>query len=610
MVRTGPRRHWAQRSVVAVGIILGVLAGCASAWAFFSDPSTGQTNTFSAATLQAPTGLRAVMTSATTANLSWTGPVPATLTGYALTSEPSGATGGCSVGPQSGTGTSCTVSALTVGTAYNWTVSTAYDNWRSSLITTPSVSVSYPASGATYGGNWAGTLSGTASSNAGAGSSISGVSVAVENTTSGQWWNGSGFTSSSEQFQSASETSSWSLALAGSHLVSGDSYLVVAEAQDSMGNIGSSAAGFSYNTTGASVAFSFPSTGTVYTSGTWGSGAPIAGTVTDTNSIAGASAIALTVTQTSTGETWNGTAFANGTNTVTASTYNSTSGAFTYTFASTNFGTQYGSYTVSASVSDELGNSGSGSVGFTYDNSVPIASAPSVSATVTYGTNPVWVNHETVTLTNSPSDPGGSGAASVAYYYCPGTGSCTSANWASIGSSSAGGSWSVAVSDASLADGTYEIVAVATGDNGNTSAVSSSTPVGVDSMAPTVSAPTVSAATTYLSGGITYVKEEAVTLTDSSVTDSGSGVASVAYYYCAGSGTCNATTGTNINSSSTASNNYSVTWATPLPADGPYHIVAVATDNVGNASAASSSTAVTIDTTSPTVPTPGVNGYS
>jgi hypothetical protein len=217
------------------------------------------------------------------------------------------------------------------------------------------------------------------------------------------------------------------------------------------------------------------------------------------------------------------------------------------------------------------------------------------------------VDGETVNLTDSPTDSGGSGVASVAYYYCPtSAGSCTSSTpWTSIGSSSTGSSWSVAWSTLP-ADGTYNVVAVATDETSNVSSPSTATEVGVDTTGPLVSAPQVAATVSYGSNP-TYVSNEDVALTDPSVSDAGSGVSSVAYYYCAGSsGSCSTTL---IGSSSTSAGSYPVTWGAPLPADGPYRIEAVATDNVTNATT-STSTLVTVDATPPTVSTPSVNGIS
>ena len=249
----------------------------------------------------------------------------------------------------------------------------------------------------------------------------------------------------------------------------------------------------------------------------------------------------------------------------------------------------------------------------TVDTTTPTASAPSVVAALTYGTttpNTVWVDNEAVAVTDSPTDAGGTGIASVAYYYCAAPGPCTSTTpWISIGSSSSGPSYSVPWTSQPT-DNTYNVVAVATGDNTNLSSPSAETLVGVDTTGPSGGAASVTAAQTYPYGGTTYVSNEDLTLTDPTVSDAGSGVASVAYYYCPGaSSTCNSSNGTLITSSTTASGSYSVTWAAPLPGEGPYEIVAVPTDNVTNAST-SASASITVDKTPPTVSTPIVNGHS
>jgi hypothetical protein len=270
------------------------------------------------------------------------------------------------------------------------------------------------------------------------------------------------------------------------------------------------------------------------------------------------------------------------------------SGTYTYTVTAV-----YNSWTATSTPSSPV----------TVDATIPTASAPSAAAIVTYGTSPIWVDNETVTLTDTPTDVGGTGVASVAYYYCPtSAGSCTSGTpWHSIGSSSTGPNWSVAWSSLP-ADGTYNVVAVATGQNANVSSPSAATLMGVDTTGPIVAAPHVAAAVTFGSSPI-YVNNETVTLTDTSVTDAGSGVKSVAYYYCPTSaGSCTSGNGTQIGTASTSSP-YSVTWNTPLPADGAYEIVAVVTDNVTNTST-SSSTLVTVDKTPPNVSTPSVNGFS
>jgi len=297
-----------------------------------------------------------------------------------------------------------------------------------------------------------------------------------------------------------------------------------------------------------------------------------------------------------------------GSGTVTSATCSMTSGTINCSETNVPSGTWVYTDTPKISGTAWVGTESAKSPSVTVDTTTPSASAPGVSASVTSGTSPTWVDNETVTLTDSPTDVGGTGVASVAYYYClVSAGSCTSGTpWHSIGSSSTGPNWSVAWNTPLPSDGTYNVVAVATGDNTNVGSPSAATEVGVDTTGPVVSAPTVAAAVTYGSNPI-YVNNENVTLTDTSASDAGSGVKSVAYYYCAGSsGSCSTIL---IGSSSTASGNYAVTWSTPLPSDGPYRIEAVATDKLTNTTT-SASTLVTVDTTPPSVSTPSVNGIS
>ncbi len=123
----------------------------------------------------------------------------------------------------------------------------------------------------------------------------------------------------------------------------------------------------------------------------------------------------------------------------------------------------------------------------------PTAAAPGITAAVTYGTNPVWVNGETVTLTDSPSANGGPALASVSYYYCLATNApCTNGNWTPIGSATSGGTWSVNWSSGSLpGDQTYDVVATATNASPLTSPPSSATEIGIDTTPPSVSTPSV-----------------------------------------------------------------------------------------------------------------------
>ena len=99
---------------------------------------------------------------------------------------------------------------------------------------------------------------------------------------------------------------------------------------------------------------------------------------------------------------------------------------------------------------------------------------------------------------------------------------------------------------------------------------------------------------------VTVLVQNGATLTDAA-TDAGSGVNSVAYYYCLGyTANCTSSSGTFVGASSNSANSFQVTWSGE-PGNGPYDVVAVGTDNVGNVSGASTSIPVTLSNNAPTV---------
>lgn len=117
----------------------------------------------------------------------------------------------------------------------------------------------------------------------------------------------------------------------------------------------------------------------------------------------------------------------------------------------------------------------------TYDATAPTAAAPTVTASLTYGT---FVGNAAVTLTDTATDDF-SGVASVTYYRCTGaTGTCSAANWTAIGSSTAT-TFAFTTAAPFATDGSYRIVAVATDAAGNFSAPSAPTAVTVDTTPPT-----------------------------------------------------------------------------------------------------------------------------
>ncbi len=112
----------------------------------------------------------------------------------------------------------------------------------------PTVSITYPVDGTTYGGDWTAMLTGTAS--AGAGATVKSTEAALEDTTTDQWWNGTSFSASSQSFVPVTGTTTWLLYLVADDLTSGDNYSVVAQATDSAGYVGtSSTVTFTYDVT-------------------------------------------------------------------------------------------------------------------------------------------------------------------------------------------------------------------------------------------------------------------------------------------------------------------------------------------------------------------------
>jgi hypothetical protein len=254
------------------------------------------------------------------------------------------------------------------------------------------------------------------------------------------------------------------------------------------------------------------------------------------------------------------------------------SGNYTYTVTSV-----YNSWTNSASSSE-----------VTVVSTPPSASAPGVSAIVNYGTNPYWVNKENVTLTDTPSTNGGSAIASVSYYDCAtAVAPCTSSNWTPIGSGSVGPNWSSTWNGTSLpADGTYDVVAIATNSGSISSTTSSATEAGIDTTAPV---------TTDNTGSIGNAWKNTTQTVTLSPTDTGSGDAQT--YYTTDGSTPSEIGGVPQGSTKTGT-------SIVLNTSGQYTIKYFSIDDVGNVEAVKTAgTVIRIDVIAPVVPVPTVNGH-
>jgi hypothetical protein len=245
----------------------------------------------------------------------------------------------------------------------------------------PTVAITYPVNNTTYGTNWTGKITGTASSNSGPTTSISAVSVAVENTTTGKWWNGTSFTPGSQSFVAASGTTGWSLVLAASNLKSGDAYSVIAQATDSVGNVSASpTVNFTYNCSPPTVTITYPVTNTTY-------GTNWTGAITGTASAGAGASISKTsvaIENTTTGKWWNGTSFTPGSQSFVAAS--GTTG-WSLVLAASNLKSG-DAYSVIAQATDSVGNvSASPTVNFTYNCSPPTVTITYPVNKTTYGTN-------------------------------------------------------------------------------------------------------------------------------------------------------------------------------------------------------------------------------
>ncbi len=425
------------------------------------------------------------------------------------------------------TGTiTCIVTSVPDGTWQYSDTPTYATNWvgiesaKSGVITintAPSVTITYPVNGTTYGTNWTGTLTGTALSNSGAGTSITSVSLAIENTTTSKWWNGTTFSASTQSFITASGTTSWTLALAASHLVSSDTYSAVAEAVDTLGNIGTSTpVAFSYDTASPSVTITYPVNDTTY-------GTNWTGTITGTassNSGAGSTitSVEVAIENTTTSKWWNGTSFG-----AAAETLDEASGTTSWSLP---FPASYLSsgdtYSLVAEAADSLDNTAmSATVSFSFKTTLPSVTITYPINGTTYGSN--WTG--SITGTASSNSGAGTSITSVevaiedtktGLWW---NGSSFGAAVETVVEATGTTSWSLPLPTSSLTSGvTYRATAEAADTLDN---IAMSPTVTFTYCAPNTTPPTVTI--TYPQNGDTYGSNWTGTITGTASSNSGSG---------------------------------------------------------------------------------------
>jgi hypothetical protein len=348
--------------------------------------------------------------------------------------------------------------------------------------TRPATTVTFPAFGGAYSdASWnggcstpsAGDICGTAVDTGGG---VASVAVSVRQG-SGNYWDGTSFSSPTEVLLPATGTTSWSLAFPATNLPVEGSYAVRAVAVDGSGNAGTARATFTIDRTSPSVSTTFPAAGGLYSISSWNAGCSTAGgDVCGTAADSGSSvaSVAVSVRQ-GAGNYWNGTSFSSPTEVLLPATGTT---SWTFGFPGANFPSN-GSYTVRAVATDAAGNTASTSRTFTIDRTAPTVGVTFPTAGAVYSAASWDAGCSTAggDVCGTAADTGSS-VASVAVSVRQGAGnywngtsfsSATEVLHPATGTTS----WSLAFPATTFpADGSYTIRTVATDAAGNTGTTS------------------------------------------------------------------------------------------------------------------------------------------
>ncbi len=228
-----------------------------------------------------------------------------------------------------------------------------------------------------------------------------------------------------------------------------------------------------------------------------------------------------------------------------------------------------GTYTLIARATDAAGNTtDSSTTAVSVDNTAPTASL----------TDPGADLRGVVALAATATDAGG--VASVVFQRSP----AGAGTWTTIDTDSTE-PYTASLDTLALGDGLYDLRVISTDAAGNSS-VDTLTDRRVNNTAP---------AAFDLGGPADGDAVRDGQTLEATPSDGGGGIASVEFFYCAGT-SCSVASGTAIGSDTTSP--YAVTW-TSQPADGTYTLIARATDAAGNTTD-SSTTAVSVNNTAPT----------
>ncbi len=300
---------------------------------------------------------------------------------------------------------------------------------------------------------------------------------------SGNYWDGSGFTSASEVWNDATlAAGNWTYAFDSSDFPADGSYTVRVRATDDVGNTETpSSRSFEYDTTDPSALFAFPAAGGEYNVAGWNAGCATVGFCgPQSDSGTGVAAVEVSVKRVSDDLYWDGDSFDAGGETYF--TANLAGGNWSYAFPAASFPAD-GQYVVHVRATDDAGNAEAGpSRTFRIDNTDPSAVFTFPAAGTPYSTSGWNAGCATSGLCGTHSDAG-SGVAQVEVslkrvasdLYWDGD-SFDAGGETYFTANLAGGNWSYAFPAANFpADGGYTLHVRATDDAGNIETPSSRT---------------------------------------------------------------------------------------------------------------------------------------
>jgi hypothetical protein len=347
--------------------------------------------------------------------------------------------------------------------------------------TAPSSTTTFPAASGSY--NTSGWNAGCATSgfcgtySDGAGSGVQKVELSIRRG-SGNYWDGSGFSSGSEVWNPADLSGgNWSFAFAASSFPADGQYTVRVRATDNVSLVETPGSRtFTYDAADPSAAFTFPAVGGDYRNATWNAGCVTVGFCgSHSDATSGVQTVEISIQRLSNSQYWDGAAFASGSEVFVSA--NLAGSNWSFAFAATSFPAD-GQYAVHIRARDNAGNTESGpSRAFRIDNADPSALFTFPVAGGSYGSAGWNAGCATNGFCGTQSD-GGSGVQAVEIsikrvstdlYWDGGAFAASGETFFTAGLS--GSNWSYAFAAASFpADGSYTVHIRARDNAGNTEA--------------------------------------------------------------------------------------------------------------------------------------------